>query len=434
MSSNNNFMNTSTHPSTTTDTAGPHNSNVANKLDPRVDSDRDGRAGGLGGSHNTHTAGGFGSQHQPGATSTYGTSTNAGPHDSNMANKLDPRVDSDRDGRATHGTAGGAFGSHNTHSTSTAGPHSSDAANKLDPRVDSDRDGRATHGTTAGGAFGSHNTHGTSTNAGPHNSNVANKLDPRVDSDRDGRATHNTTSGAAFGSHNTHGTSTNAGPHDSNAANKLDPRVDSDRDGRHGAHGTHTGTHGPTTGGALSGSHNNGRATDAGPHDSKLANKLDPRVKTDKDGHAHGTGPTDDTYLSKGKTHNTHNTHNTHGTSTNAGPHDSNAANKLDPRVDSDRDGRKHNAHGGHGGALGTSSNRDHTGTGTLGKIPMVDNHGHSTASHARDTPTSKHNLPGPAPNTAGPHKSDLLNKLDPRVDSNLDGSKTIGGNKTHDV
>lgn len=26
--------------------------------------------------------------------------------------------------------------------------------------------------------------------------------------------------------------------------------------------------------------------------------------------------------------------------------------------------------------------------------------------------------LPGPAPNTAGPHSSDLLNKLDPRVDS----------------
>jgi hypothetical protein len=35
------------------------------------------------------------------------------------------------------------------------------------------------------------------------------------------------------------------------------------------------------------------------------------------------------------------------------------------------------------------------------------------------------------APNTAGPHKSDLLNKLDPRVDSDLDGSKTIGGDKT---
>ncbi|KAI9655730.1 MAG: hypothetical protein M1821_005165 [Bathelium mastoideum] len=39
--------------------------------------------------------------------------------------------------------------------------------------------------------------------------------------------------------------------------------------------------------------------------------------------------------------------------------------------------------------------------------------------------------LPGPAPNTAGPHKSDLLNKLDPRVDSDRDASKTVGGDKT---
>ena len=37
----------------------------------------------------------------------------------------------------------------------------------------------------------------------------------------------------------------------------------------------------------------------------------------------------------------------------------------------------------------------------------------------------------GPAPNTAGPHHSDLLNKLDPRVDSDLDGSRTLGSDKT---
>lgn len=37
----------------------------------------------------------------------------------------------------------------------------------------------------------------------------------------------------------------------------------------------------------------------------------------------------------------------------------------------------------------------------------------------------------GPAPNTAGPHKSDMMNKMDPRVDSDLDNSKTIGGDKT---
>ncbi|KAI9849355.1 MAG: hypothetical protein M1838_000190 [Thelocarpon superellum] len=35
--------------------------------------------------------------------------------------------------------------------------------------------------------------------------------------------------------------------------------------------------------------------------------------------------------------------------------------------------------------------------------------------------------ITGPAPKTAGPHSSDLLNKLDPRVDSDLDGSRTMG-------
>jgi len=404
MSSANNFMNTSTHPSnthtSTTDTAGPHNSNIANKLDPRVDSDRDGRAGGMGAT-NTHTAGGFGSQHQPGATSTYGTSTNAGPHDSNIANKLDPRVDSDRDGRAQHGTTtGGAFGSSNTHNTygttTNAGPHNSNVANKLDPRVDSDRDGRGAHGTTMGG------THGTSTNAGPHDSNVANKLDPRVDSDRDNRGAHQGHEDTYLSSGKMHTnvlgneaqtTAPASSTHKSSAGVFGATTHGSNTHGTHGTHGTHN------------------TSTNAGPHDSNVANKLDPRVDSDRDGRgAHGT--------TMGGTH---------GTSTNAGPHDSNAANKLDPRVDSDRDGR-----GAHGTTHNTTSNTG--GTNTLGKIPMVDNHGHSTASHARTTPTSKSNLPGPAPNTAGPHKSDILNKLDPRVDSNMDGSKTIGGDKTHAI
>jgi soluble lytic murein transglycosylase-like protein len=74
------------------------------------------------------------------------SSTNHGPHDSNVANKVDPRADSDRgmasalktssgfnspnwlDNRARHQAMGGA-----------AGPHSSNLANKVDPRVDSDR-------------------------------------------------------------------------------------------------------------------------------------------------------------------------------------------------------------------------------------------------------------------------------------------------------
>lgn len=59
-------------------------------------------------------------------------STNAGPHDSNLANKLDPRVDSDLDGRGSRygAVAGGNSGAPGSHTTpgrgiaqNTAGPH-----------------------------------------------------------------------------------------------------------------------------------------------------------------------------------------------------------------------------------------------------------------------------------------------------------------------
>ena len=88
--------------------------------------------------------------------STTGNTT-AGPHSSDLANKADPTVDSDRSkdhhyGRDT-AVAGGVGGAayeadkhhnhgHSGHSTTgntTAGPHSSDLANKADPTVDSDR-------------------------------------------------------------------------------------------------------------------------------------------------------------------------------------------------------------------------------------------------------------------------------------------------------
>jgi hypothetical protein len=286
--------------------AGPHSSNVANKLDPRVDSDRDnshnlGAANyGPGGATNPNTTGGahggaYTQGTHAGTGNGYNTSTNAGPHSSNIANKLDPRVDSDRDnshnlgaanygpggatnpnttggvhgGAYTHGTTG--VGNGNGYNTSTnAGPHSSNIANKLDPRVDSDRDnshnlgaanygpGGATNPNTTGGVHGGAYTHGTtgvgngngyntSTNAGPHSSNVLNSLDPRVDSDNDGSrnfglaktgegATYNASTGPATGT---------AGPHGSNLLNKLDPRVDSDASNNniHGGVGAHTTAH-----------------------------------------------------------------------------------------------------------------------------------------------------------------------------------------------
>lgn len=246
-----------------------------------------------------------------------------------------------------------------------------------------------------------------------------NKADPRVDSDRDHRAA-GTTGGygshagapglsgttGGYGSTHTAG-STNYGPHDSKVANKLDPRVDSDLDHRGtGTHGTHTGTHTGTGTGAY------GTGTTG----------------------AYGTGTTGAQTGEYGSGLDTRGTHGTHGTGTtgagygsgNHGPHDAPVLNKLDPRFDSDRDHR----------AAGTSHTAGSTGaygSGTTGEAGYG-THDHRAAygSSTGTAGTTGHGThTGPAPNTAGPHKSDTMNKLDPRVDSNLDGSQTMGGDKT---
>jgi len=438
-------------------TAGPHSSNLGNKADPRVDSDlsrnqdhhlgRDAAlAGGVG-------AAGLGASHGH-------NTTTAGPHSSNIANKADPRVDSDlsrnqdhhlgRDAALAGGVGAAGLGAHQAgHSThqnpntlssgntgygnTTAGPHSSNLANKADPRVDSDRSKDHHYGRDAAVAGGvgaagyeankhlGHNdstTH-SNTTAGPHSSNLANKADPRVDSDRSqdhhyGRdaALTGGAGGAAYeankhlghnnNTHTTHGpTTTTSGPHDSNLANKADPRVDSDRSKDH-----HYGRDAALAGGAGGaayeankhlGHNNNTHTTNAptttttanttaGPHDSNLANKADPRVDSDRSkDHHYGR----DAALAGGAAYeaNKHlghnnNTHTTHGptnttTSTTAGPHDSNLANKADPRVDSDRSkdhhyGRDAALAGGAGGAAYEANKHlGHDNNTHLNKTPL---------------------------------------------------------------
>ncbi|KAJ5629811.1 hypothetical protein N7528_003468 [Penicillium herquei] len=69
-----------------------------------------------------------------------------------------------------------------------------DLANKLDPCIDSNLDTHATHG----GQFFS--TDPISTTPGPHNSNLVNKVDTRIGSDMDNRAHHQDTAGSNCGS------------------------------------------------------------------------------------------------------------------------------------------------------------------------------------------------------------------------------------------
>ena len=103
--------NSNTAPTTS---AGPHSSDLANKADPRVDSDFDGSRTtgntGYGSNVPSSTSTGYGSNTPSGTTSGYGSNipsgSTAGPHNSNLANKADPRVDSDLDGPGTTGNKG----------------------------------------------------------------------------------------------------------------------------------------------------------------------------------------------------------------------------------------------------------------------------------------------------------------------------------------
>ncbi|CAG7929713.1 unnamed protein product [Penicillium olsonii] len=348
------------HESTQSSNHGPHSSNLANKLDPCVDSDRDNRAAytDVDDKH-ISTSKNYGQD-------TSGTTTTAGTHD------LGDKSHSSALGSTTHGTNKPVTGAEATtygSSSTNAGPHSSNIANKADPRVDSDRDHRSRHEhVTDVGSTGT--THGTSTNTGPHSSNIANKADPRVDSDRDHRNRHeHVTDVGATGA--THGTSTNAGPHDTKAANKLDPRIDSDRDNRALLSGAGTapalgsthGTHGPS---------------------STMGSSTDPLTGT---GAAH---------------------------STNAGPHDTNLANKLDPRIDSDLDAQaRHQSLSGIG--AGTVTHGTHSRDTASGLAPDQ-----GLAGSSYNTPTGTATRTSGTTATAGPHDSSIANKLDPTVESHV--------------
>ncbi|KAH8156741.1 hypothetical protein CIB48_g11507 [Xylaria polymorpha] len=242
-------------------------------------------------------------------------------------------------------------------------------------------------------------THGT------HNSRVANAADPRIDSDRDHRAapgstvggTHEYTAGSNYshgdGAYGTHGTSGITGTHGTTGASGL-----TGTDGTHGTTGT--GGYDSTTGTTGSAFGTTGATGREGPHSSNLANKMDPRIDSDRSGARMGNTAGDQYGSGREGVH---------------GPHSSRVANAVDPRVDSDRDASRTV-----GNTYGSSGTYGTTGA-----------HGTQGTTHGTAQVGGTH-APGPAANTAGPHKSDFMNKADPRVDSDLDGSRTVGGNKTY--
>ncbi|KAI9701206.1 MAG: hypothetical protein M1836_001875 [Candelina mexicana] len=201
-------------------------------------------------------------------------SSTSGPHSSNLANRADPRVDSDLDGSRTTGSTGygsstsglgsasGTTGTTTTvhshehlghghvyegdpcppgehHNVLTSGPHGTDAANFLDPHVPRDslrsigieHAGTGLTSGTSGIGIGSGATGygSTSTTAGPHSSNLANKADPRVDSNLDGFRTAGTPAmgGATAGTSSTGPTGASSDYRNPYSSSGIDPRVDS---------------------------------------------------------------------------------------------------------------------------------------------------------------------------------------------------------------
>ncbi|EGR49612.1 uncharacterized protein TRIREDRAFT_121439 [Trichoderma reesei QM6a] len=197
-----------------------------------------------------------------------------------------------------------------------------------------------------------------------------------------------------------------AGPHRHDIMNKLDPTVDSGTGGMqvlasnaHTNNNAATGISGmpgqpaaaggmTTTGLGSNNPYNNtSSSTTAPPHNSRLANALDPRVDS--------TQPSSTNYYTKGTNvvpgAGATPRHVPEGT---YGPHSSRMANAADPRVDSDAD--RHRMGGVGAGSVGGAA---------AGSAPNV-------------KPIYPPGVGGPAPTTAGPHRHDILNKLDPTVDS----------------
>ncbi|KAL6719112.1 hypothetical protein ACLMJK_003349 [Lecanora helva] len=93
-----------------------------------------------------------------------------------------------------------------------------------------------------------------------------------------------------------------------------------------------------------------------------------------------------------------------HGSSTTSGPHSSNLENKMDPRVDSDRDGSRNMGAAGAGTGTGYSST---AGTGATGS------YGGGSAGSAHDS--------------TGTKKPGLMDKLNPMKDADGDGKRGLG-------
>jgi len=181
----------------------------------------------------------FGNTHHSTPEGTYG------PHKSRIANAADPSVDSDLDSsqhKSTKASYGHGFNSNNE----TISGSNTDDSYKSGTGL-----GRSTgYGSNfkesplSTGTYEKTGSNQQGSSAAPHDSKFLNKIDPRVDSDANGRVNiHDRAPEGVYNNHEKYAsagsnrTSGATGPHDSDLANRLDPRVDSNLNQSHNLSG-----------------------------------------------------------------------------------------------------------------------------------------------------------------------------------------------------
>jgi hypothetical protein len=447
-------------------TAGPHSSDFASKADPRVDSDLDG----------SRTAGNtIRSYDTTGAYGSTGRSSMPGTFESDYSNpystqELDPRL-----GEPTTTSNTGAYKEDPSYTgtTTTTGHHyGRDAAigaggvglaehehRKQERECESGLGSSDLESSTMGSGY---NTTGQSGITGRSTTGTADRYLGRdaaavgaagavgegIHQHRENERENLGTSAGAPGTYDDNtgigSTSSNAttGPHRSSLLNKLDPRVDSNTSGTMGntSSGPHYGRDAAAVGGAT--------AVGEGIH----SHREDERDNLGYSGYS-GTSPsgTGSSFYS-GPT----------GTAVPdvSGPHTTSTANRLDPTINqsgrSIENAQEHNPETGGGGFEADEahgSNRHHLGRDAAigaGGVGLAE---HEHRKHERERETGIGNTTGIGSNTGaygdnstydnttrttsagtttGPHRSNLLNKLDPRLDSSNTGAMDNSGSDHH--
>ncbi len=388
----------------------------------------------------------------PGSSNVGNAPTTAGPHSTNLANEADPRVDSDLDGSRTAGNTTRAYGS--TGQSSMPGAFESHSnpysTQELDPRLGGPATasgaGSSTTGTgydTTGQQTGYASQRATDTSDSHLGRDAAavgtagavgEGIRHNRENERENLGMSTGTSGTGYDDNTGIGNSssnTTTGPHSSNLLYKIDPRVDSNnpRTMDNTGSGPHYGRDAAATGGAAvvgEGFHHH-RENER----DNLGTSGYSGTTPSGAGSAYYAGPT--------------------GTAVSgvSGPHATSTANQLDPAInqsgrptgnareyepltggggvsaDEAHDGSRHHlgrdaAIGVGGAGLAEHEHRKHEREREAG-VGSTTGIGSSTGVYGDNS-----TYDNTAGTTTGPHRSNLLNKFDPRVDS---ASGTMGDN-----